>query len=94
MEESWKIDLGLMLKLKTLENKAEIMVARGKLKNSGLWIDEDWTGRDKLVEGWLRRKKERLESIGMEVRRSEKDIVMRSSMVLQNDHTNSWYPCG
>lgn len=68
VKQSWEIDGGLMLKLKPKGNKAEIMEARGKLKNSVLWIKENWTENEELVEYWLRRKKERLEYTGVEVR--------------------------
>lgn len=58
VEEAWKIDGGKMLRLKSGENRAEILQGCGKLKDSHLWLKEDATEREReLTQDCLRKEK-------------------------------------
>lgn len=54
--------------MKTAENKAELMRGSGKLKGSGLWVEEDATDREEMVQDWLKKERARLERAGLTVR--------------------------
>lgn len=59
---------GLVIDLYSLENKVEIMKRRGMLKGTDIWIDDDWTERQKEVKKWLEKIAETEKKNGLEVR--------------------------
>ncbi|KAF7991958.1 hypothetical protein HCN44_010759 [Aphidius gifuensis] len=46
----------IKVKLMSWEDKRIIMIAKGELKGSDMWIDDDMTDREKGVQKWLRDK--------------------------------------
>ncbi|KAI4486372.1 hypothetical protein M0802_012320 [Mischocyttarus mexicanus] len=57
----------LILELESVENKIEIMKRKSKLKGINLWMDDDYTEREKEIERWF-------DGIKEEKRRREVDI--------------------
>lgn len=47
--KSLRIDEGRMLRLRSVENRVEILRGSGKLKGDGLSLEEDATEREELV---------------------------------------------
>lgn len=61
------IDGRRMLKLRTAKTRAELLRGIMKLKGSGLWVEEDTTEREEMVEDWLWKKRAQLERAGCKV---------------------------
>lgn len=45
---------GLLVECEALENKIEIMKRKGMLRGVDIWIEDDFTEREKQVQGWLK----------------------------------------
>lgn len=44
---------GLIIECESFENKVDIMRKKGLLKGTGIWIDDDYTEREKQIQSWL-----------------------------------------
>ena len=59
---------GLVLELESRENKIKVMKNKKYLKGIDIWLDDDYTEREKEIQGWLEEVAEEEKKYGIETR--------------------------
>lgn len=58
----------MILELSSVRNKLELMKTKGGLKETGWWVDDDYTEREKRAMEWLRKIEEEETRNGLDVK--------------------------
>lgn len=59
---------GIVVEMGSVRNKIEVMRRKGGLKETGWWVDDDFTEREKRVQEWLRKIEEEETRNGLRVK--------------------------